>query len=487
MDICGCMLIHVLGSLFSSDRESRGLPSHRGSIHVKVGDVQIGSNRFSFLTLVGFLFPGVTNLKSLLARSLASSMSSCGVGYDTFTAVFLLCYFSSSAMASEPAAETELAVKDEPTQMERDEETQQIAKELEIAMDQDECSKCRTMKSSDELASSKNGYSKVVCKACHALGVMLFRQAGSEVIDALDPAAREGFFRRCNALKTSDPDGCFRYKVVRGELLESLVQTKEHVTRVGAGGSYQPLSYYANLGYDTERIKNNALHEWSEVLGDTYLVPVKHVDSSAVRRSAEETLVRSEMNAKRKHMPQIPQPKRAKKGEASEPPVTLSPAKMALRDRLHGLIDLMSDSEDEKPRTRRASASAKASAKAEAKKTEKVSKQKISCAHRVMLTLGPMLEKFEKAAKQCEKVMDDLDDHTTTLFTQEFDGLKEIMKEAQACLAKSNKGEMVLEEDLRFGTEKEVAAQVRVCKSALQAIQENKKALKKEAAGKGVA
>ena len=31
------------------------------------------------------------------------------------------------------------------------------------------------------------------------------------------------------------------------------------------------------------------------------------------------------MNAERKHMPQIPQPKRAKKGEVQEPLVQLSP------------------------------------------------------------------------------------------------------------------------------------------------------------------
>ena len=134
-------------------------------------------------------------------------------------------------------------------------------------------------------------YSKPVCRAGHALGVMLFRQAGSDVLDAMDPAAREGFFRRCNALKSATPDGCSRYKLVRGELLESLVQTKkEHVTKVGAGGSYQPLSYYKQLGYDTQRVEENAEKEWSDVLGWTYLVPVKHVDSSALRKTPNKHL-----------------------------------------------------------------------------------------------------------------------------------------------------------------------------------------------------
>lgn len=129
------------------------------------------------------------------------------------------------------------------------------------------------------------------------------------------------------------------------------ISSTEDTTEVGGG--YQPLSYWANLGYDTDKIEECAPREEHDFLGTTYLVPIKHTSVAEKKKRVEQTLVECERNVKKRKDPELalPKPKTKrnenKENENPEPVPTLSEEQKKLKKSLEDFVDLRTDSEDE--------------------------------------------------------------------------------------------------------------------------------------------
>ena len=115
------------------------------------------------------------------------------------------------------------------------------------------CEKCgRELMDAEDIAATKHsncrGKTHVICKPCHALTVMIFRNA-CDFLSTMNADAQCDFFRQMHA-KRMNNGGLLRWKLVRPVLIESTSKQAILQARDGVGGSYQPLEYYRLKGYN---------------------------------------------------------------------------------------------------------------------------------------------------------------------------------------------------------------------------------------------
>ena len=219
------------------------------------------------------------------------------------------------------------------------------------------CCKCKIEVTIENMAAPKKVGSnvKAMRRNCHAVTTMLYRYLGTTLPEEwhqLTADQQQDFYRKCSAAKAAS-DGPLRYGSVRAILKESFVEISSTEDTTEVGGGYQPLSYWANPGYDTDKIEESAPREEHEFLGTTYLVPIKHTSVAEKKKRVERTLVECERNVKKRKDPELalPKPKTKrnenKENENPEPVPTLSEEQKKLKKSLEDFVDLRTDSEDE--------------------------------------------------------------------------------------------------------------------------------------------
>ena len=348
------------------------------------------------------------------------------------------------------------------------------------------CQKCGQSYEIEAFASTKNTWTKnMVCKTCHAIGTMCWRNANG-ILDAMDEDARQSFFKRCCARKLENPESPLRYKMVRAMIAEALKTVKEKVCTTGSGGQFQPLSYYKNLGYDTSVIENGCEKETHPVLGDTFLLNITHKDISEIHRQVEELICNAEMQAKRRHLPVEDKPKKAKKNEPQPAPIPLTDEEQRIKVSLDGLVDLVSDSEDEgKCKRRKVVAGSAAQARKDQREKEKLSTKKVQLAHKAAAVLQPIYTRMQNADKNSQKIMADFGEETKQSWADGLVEATKIMQQVQAVMEKHVKSHEIEEGDLQFQTDKEVTAEARAWRALLETFNTEKKSVKKRLAQAG--
>lgn len=339
------------------------------------------------------------------------------------------------------------------------------------------CGKCGTeLIDAEDIAATKHSSSKAMCKGCHALTVMIFRNA-SDFLSSMDTDAQCDFFRQMHA-KRLETGGLLRWKLVRPQLIESTSKQAIVQARDGVGGSYQPLAYYRLKGYDVESIEKNCPCETHPVLGKTYLLKTHHVDDSSITKDVEERLLRAEKEVRRRHMPVQQPARKATKTRPAQEAILLTEKQQALCDDLKELVDLLSDEEDAQTsksvkggKGGKPSKAAQNEEKKAQKEAQKLGNKLVQLAHKAMVTLKPVHEKMHKMDEQCKKtkLLDEVDYDTKDIWER---GLKEA-DDAMASVVKAlekTKKEMLVQDDLPFTVDKDVTLLVKASRSAMEAL-----------------
>ena len=134
-----------------------------------------------------------------------------------------------------------------------------------------QCQRCLRQIPVEDTASQKFAGARVVsCKARHNLATMLSKHIGMKGFqELLDQDAQVKFYQDC---LSKSRDGPLNFKNVRSMLKEQMVVKVVNTTKHGNQGSYQPLGYWTQLGYDGDRIRELAPQKEHAILGTTYAV-----------------------------------------------------------------------------------------------------------------------------------------------------------------------------------------------------------------------
>jgi hypothetical protein len=142
-----------------------------------------------------------------------------------------------------------------------------------------ECVKCKLQKDLSLFASSSQGATNAsICKACNTKRSTLSQMFGHWPVDlfkALPSEQQIEFWRSQCKGKVQVQDALVK------EVTDQRVEEVKKRTR----GEYLPLSVYANMGYDCEKIKENCKDKAEhDILGTTYRVDLKSVTSDDIRK-----------------------------------------------------------------------------------------------------------------------------------------------------------------------------------------------------------
>lgn len=206
------------------------------------------------------------------------------------------------------------------------------------------CQKCDTVVSADDIVVkhvTKGVQKKVLCKSCHAVQTMMARSF-EEMPAGWDDLSHEDSVEFYKTMLQKKAEGPLRFQVLRAEMKAVLINRTLQETKKGFNGEFQPLSFWSQRGYDTQRIQEKAEKMDHDVLGPTYRVDIFHVSSETIKQRVEEALLKVDKTVKRKRIPKAKaNNKRRKKGEnkENEPIENIEPVDPDLMD----LVDLESD------------------------------------------------------------------------------------------------------------------------------------------------
>ena len=144
---------------------------------------------------------------------------------------------------------------------------QQLANEVGDVL----CIKCQYPVDMMDLSARAHA-NREVCKNCHNVETMLRKHLVQlpQQWDLMNPQEQTSFFQSC--LKLKDESGVLRYKAVRSELKSALVTKSMEIFARGAKGEFQPISYWAKQGYDTDLIKQKAPTQFGRYLPCRYFL-----------------------------------------------------------------------------------------------------------------------------------------------------------------------------------------------------------------------
>ena len=187
----------------------------------------------------------------------------------------------------------------------------QQLKQLRLRCDEvalNRCNRCKQELKDLKVQSKGKTSPCMICDRCNRGSVMLARHMvwPSKEFLKIDSQAQDKFWEECGELQTA-PNGQdigLSWDRLRECLKKALAknQVKMQETRTSEGGSFQPLSYYENKGYDVEAIENNSTpqnKQWHSVLNTwTYRLAIVSVHYADILQSIENHI--SELEDKKK-------------------------------------------------------------------------------------------------------------------------------------------------------------------------------------------
>eukprot|EP00913_Durusdinium_trenchii_P020642 g19386.t1 len=157
------------------------------------------------------------------------------------------------------------------------------------------CQKCDTVVSADDIVVkhvTKGVQKKVLCKSCHAVQTMMARSF-EEMPAGWDDLSHEDSVEFYKTMLQKKAEGPLRFQVLRAEMKAVLINRTLQETKKGFNGEFQPLSFWSQRGYDTQRIQEKAEKMDLDVLGPTYRVDIFHVSSETIKQRVEEALLKA--------------------------------------------------------------------------------------------------------------------------------------------------------------------------------------------------
>ena len=106
---------------------------------------------------------------------------------------------------------------------------------------------------------------------------------------------------------------------VRSLLVDTLTSTVTESEKSSMGGGFQPLSWWAQQGYDVEAVEARGEQKPHDVFGTVYYVGIEHKSKDTVRDTIHSQLLSLERRVKKR------KPKQAKIGDTQAPPAAAPP------------------------------------------------------------------------------------------------------------------------------------------------------------------
>ena len=163
------------------------------------------------------------------------------------------------------------------------------------------CDKCKTPMELSDMAAKKTVHAKQsFCKSCHSLTNLLQKHIDTkELFSSMTPSEITEFYQK-GLTERKAAGGVLQYKVVRSTLLRQITKRVIETSKTEAGGTYQPLSWWAKQGYDAARVEKHGVQMSHECFGTVYRVDLVTVSESHATEQAEQTLVELEQRVSRK-------------------------------------------------------------------------------------------------------------------------------------------------------------------------------------------
>ncbi|CAL1131523.1 unnamed protein product [Cladocopium goreaui] len=137
---------------------------------------------------------------------------------------------------------------------------------------------------------TKKGHATLSCKTCHNVTSMLYKCINMQTVGFKDipPAQAADFFQKAGQL-------CEKYgSHVKGLLQDKLVEQEMLKQTVAVHGKFLPLSVWEQKGFDTERIKQNAEKQRSDIFDWVYRVPILEISHEKVTEKVRQRLLQAE-------------------------------------------------------------------------------------------------------------------------------------------------------------------------------------------------
>ena len=203
--------------------------------------------------------------------------------------------------------------------------------------------------------------------------------------------------------------------MVRGLLLDKLVEQETHQVKTTVGGKFLPLSVYEKKGFNTKVIEETAEKQKSDMFGYVYRVPILEVKHSKIEEEVRTRLLEAERRiGKRKAT------KKAAKEDESDEEIDVKEWQS---------IDSSSDDEGRKHKGKsRGGAKAKAASKKskvskeEQAQAKKANNEILGAARKGLRLLEPVLKEAKKACKSANCTQD---------LKDESDAIASVVKECK--------------------------------------------------------
>ena len=162
------------------------------------------------------------------------------------------------------------------------------------------CRRCEMVKKADSKGvwKSKKAW---WCSDCNATTSKLARAYDGlpETWASTSEAAKVEFFKRCKAKGQH-----LAFDRVRSLLVDALTSTVTEAEKTSVAGGYQPLSWWAQQGYDVEAVEKQGDRKDHDVFGAAYYVPIEYKSKDKVKETIHQQLLQLERQVKKRSQKQ---------------------------------------------------------------------------------------------------------------------------------------------------------------------------------------
>lgn len=383
---------------------------------------------------------------------------------------------------------------------------QVVASNEEEAVEQTKplCHKCYQAMETHDIAAKKFAGDKPTCRSCHNLLSMLGKQMSlKELQKELPEDHMTNFCRQVHTARSS-ADGVLKYSQVRDLLQTTLSNKVVQTFRQGSGGTYQPLSWWQQNGYDVKKVEEKGFKRECPVFGDVYRVDLYSVNQEWANEQSEARIISCEQAIRRKRTASEieaakPKARTGKKGRgkgkaaaavdaaesAATPAVEPSAEDLALEAVLVDLEDMEAEDDDCVIVDARGTSSADRANRAalrkqerdDARQAKKDTKVISAMAGKGLPALRPLREKVLKLVEQLKPFEDQLPGITMNVVTSAEKNVNQYHTELVGVMKKISNGGTVSMNEISFDNEKDMFSKFKALGESLKAMNAAKKSV----------
>ena len=352
------------------------------------------------------------------------------------------------------------------------------------------CDRCSLPVAESEMAAKRNEHTKQVeCKSCRSLlSLLKYHVSPTEVFSKMSKDDVTGFFQRALEERKQN-GGILKYEVVRANLLKHFQKRITDVAKRSAGGTYQPLSWWSQNGYDPVAVQEKGFAMTCPVFGSVYRVDLVTIKQIHAEEEAESQMVELEQRVSRKRTTTERAGNGAKrvkgrgKGKGKEDaPMIEEPSAQALADDevLQSIVDLECASDDDVqivlPKAGRGNTDKQAQRKRE-QELKKEHKTVSILAGKALPALQPVSSRLENLVKALEPKKEELPEMTVRLMHENKLRLEKMVHSFQQIMLKVGQNAAVNFTDVTFTCKKNGEAGVTVAITSEKELQSEIKSL----------